>query len=72
MIVCPEIEQKQPHDRNTISETLSRPVAKILSPVARQAPTKSIPKPGILKSGIPKIGILKTGILKHGDSRDGK
>ena len=42
MIVCtPEIKQKQPQDRKTIFETLSLPVAKILSPVARQAPTKS-------------------------------
>ena len=41
MIVCPEIKQKQPQDRKTIFETLSLPVAKmILSPVARQAPTK--------------------------------
>ena len=40
MIVCPEIKQKQPQDRKTIFETLSVPVAKILSPVARKAPTK--------------------------------
>ena len=39
----PEIKQKQPQDRKTIFETLSLPVAKILSPVARQAPTKSAP-----------------------------
>ena len=39
--VCmPEIKQKQPQSRKTVSETLSLPVAKILSPVARQAPTK--------------------------------
>ena len=36
----PENKQKQPQNRKTISETLSLPVAKILSPVARQAPTK--------------------------------
>ena len=36
----PEITQKQPQDRKTIFETLSLPVAKILSLVARQAPTK--------------------------------
>ena len=42
MIVCPEMKQEQPQDRKTISETLSLPVAKILSPVARQAPTKSL------------------------------
>ena len=40
MIACPEIKQKQPQDRKTSFETLSLPVAKILSPVARQAPTK--------------------------------
>ena len=40
MIVCPEIKQKQPQERKTILERLSLPVAKILSPVARQAPTK--------------------------------
>ena len=40
MIVWPEIKQKQPQDRKTIFETLSLPVTKILSPVARQAPTK--------------------------------
>ena len=40
MSVCTEIKQKQPQDRKTIFETLSLPVAKILSPVARQAPTK--------------------------------
>ena len=40
MVVCPEIKQKQPQDGITIFETLSLPVAKILSPVARQAPTK--------------------------------
>ena len=38
----PEIKQKQPQDRKTIFETLSLPVAKILSPVARQAPTKHL------------------------------
>ena len=37
----PEIKQKQPQDRKTIFEILSLPVAKILSPVARQAPTKT-------------------------------
>ena len=37
----PEIKQKQPQERKTIFETLSLPVAKILSPVARQAPTKN-------------------------------
>ena len=37
--VCPEIKQKQSRDRKTIFETPSLPVAKILSPVARQAPT---------------------------------
>ena len=36
----PEVKQKQPQDRKTVFETLSLPVAKILSPVARQAPTK--------------------------------
>ena len=36
----PEIKQKQLRDRKTIFKTLSLPVAKILSPVARQAPTK--------------------------------
>ena len=35
-----KVKQKQPQDRKTIFETLSLPVAKILSPVARQAPTK--------------------------------
>ena len=40
MIVWPQIKQKQPQDRKTIFATLSLPVAKILSPVARQAPTK--------------------------------
>ena len=40
MIVCTEIKQEQPQDRKTIFETLSLSVAKILSPVARQAPTK--------------------------------
>ena len=35
----PEDKQKQPQNRKTIFETLSLPVAKILSPVARQAPT---------------------------------
>ena len=40
MIVCPEIKQKKPQDRKTVFETLSLPVAKILSPVARQVPTK--------------------------------
>ena len=35
-----EVKQKQPQDRKTIFETLSLPVAKILLPVARQAPTK--------------------------------
>ena len=40
VIVCPEIKQKQPQDRKTLFETLSLPVAKILSPVARQVPTK--------------------------------
>ena len=48
MIVCPEVKQKQPPDRKTIFdsnfETLSLPVAKILSPLARQAPTKSLCK----------------------------
>ena len=41
MIVCTEIKQKQSQDRKTIFETLSLPVAKILSPVVRQAPTKA-------------------------------
>ena len=36
----PEVKQKQPQERKTVFETLSLPVAKILSPVARQAPTK--------------------------------
>ena len=40
MIVCDEIKQKQPQGRKTIFETLLLP-AKILSPVARQVPTKS-------------------------------
>ena len=40
IIVCTEIKQKQPQDRKTVFETLSLPVAKILSPVVRQAPTK--------------------------------
>ena len=40
MIACPDIKQKQPQNRKTLFETLSLPVAKILSPVARQAPTK--------------------------------
>ena len=40
MLSCPEVEEKQAQDRKTIFETLSLPVAKILSPVARQAPTK--------------------------------
>ena len=38
--LMPEIKQKQPQDRKTILETLSLPVAKVLSPLARQAPTK--------------------------------
>ena len=38
----PDMKQKQPQDRKTIFETLSLPVAKIRSPVARQAPTKVI------------------------------
>ena len=42
MIVCPEIKQKQPRDPKTSFETLSVPDAKILSPVARQAPTKCL------------------------------
>ena len=41
MIAYPVIKQKQPQNRKTIVGTLSFPVAKILSPVARQAPTKS-------------------------------
>ena len=40
VIVCPEIKQEQPQDRKTIFERLPLPVAKILSPVARQATTK--------------------------------
>ena len=40
MNVCTENKQQQPQDRKTIFETLSLPVAKIFSPVARQAPTK--------------------------------
>ena len=40
MIVCLEIEQKQAQDRKTHFETVSLPVAQVLSPVARQAPTK--------------------------------
>ena len=35
--------KKQPQDRKAIFETLSLPVAKILSPVAKQAPTKRTP-----------------------------
>ena len=42
MIVCPDIKQKQARDRKTHFEALSLPVAKILSPVARQAPTKVV------------------------------
>ena len=34
------IKQKQPRDRKTLFETLSLPVTKILSPIARQAPTE--------------------------------
>ena len=41
MIVCPEIKQEQPQDCKTFFEILSLPVAKILSPVERQAPTKT-------------------------------
>ena len=44
MIVCPDIKQKQPQDRKTIFETLVLPVAKILSPVARQAPLRLVPE----------------------------
>ena len=40
MIACTEIKQAQAQDRKTHFETVSLPVAKILSPVARQAPTK--------------------------------
>ena len=40
MILCREIKQNQPQDCKTIFETLSLPVTKILSSVARQAPTK--------------------------------
>ena len=36
----PEIKQQQSQDRKAVLETLSLPVAKLLSPVARQAPTK--------------------------------
>ena len=41
VIVRSEIKQKQLQDRKPVFETLSLPVAKILSPVARQAPTKA-------------------------------
>ena len=41
LILCPEIKQKQAQDRKAHFETMSLPVAKILSPVVRQAPTKS-------------------------------
>ena len=37
VIVCTEIKHRQQQDRKTILETLSLPVAKILSPIARQA-----------------------------------
>ena len=41
MMGCPEIKQKQAQDRkNKVFETVSLPVAEILSPVAGQAPTK--------------------------------
>ena len=40
MTVCPEIKQKHSQDRKTHFQTVSLPVAKDLSPVARQAPTK--------------------------------
>ena len=42
MIECPEIKREQPQDRKTILETLSPPVAKILSPVERQEPAKEL------------------------------
>ena len=45
-IACHEIKQEQPQDRKAILETLSLPVAKILSPVARQAPTRIPGHPG--------------------------
>ena len=41
-IVCTETKLKRPQDRKTAFETLLLPVAKILSPVARQAPTKRL------------------------------
>ena len=42
MIESAEIKQRQPQDRKTVFETPSLPVAKILSPVARLAPTKAL------------------------------
>ena len=43
MIVCPELSSKSSHRiAKHFFETLSLPGAKILSPVARQAPTKII------------------------------
>ena len=50
IIVCPEIKQKQAQDRKTHFETVSLPVAKILSLVARHAPTKHV---------MPKVLVLK-------------
>ena len=40
MIVCYQIKQKQAQDRKTHFETMLLPVAKVLSPVSRQVPTK--------------------------------
>ena len=37
-----QIKQKEPQDHKTIFETLPLPVAKMLSPVAKQAPTKVV------------------------------
>ena len=43
----PEIKPKHPQDRKTVFETLSLPVAKILSPVARQARAINLSSLGI-------------------------
>ena len=63
MILCPELKQKQPKDRKTSFETLSLPVAKILSPVARQAPTKELPAAG-------HCAFLRAGHHNHNLRRD--
>ena len=45
MIACPKNKQQQAQDRKTQFETMSLPVAEILSRVARRAPTNFDPHP---------------------------